>query len=108
MRNDAEEVRPRRTGVVPRFFRRSLFLAGNHAFRRGKKPVDPESLRQVATPREHGVDPQFALIFLSVARVISTSPSSAMTSAGRDAVVRLRNASRYFFAAAQLPVAYAR
>lgn len=101
MRNDAEEVRPRRTIFVSRFFRRSLFLTGNQHFR----AVDLGPLRQVATPRTPPRHPQFALIFLSVARVISTSPSSAMTSAGRDAVVRLRNASRYFFAAAQLPVA---
>lgn len=101
MRNDAEEVRPRRTAFVSRFFRRSLFLTGNRRF----QPVDRESLRQVATPRTFRGDPQFALIFFSVARVISTSPSSAMTSAGRDAVVRLRKASRYFFAAAQFPVA---
>ncbi len=43
---------------------------------------------------DQGIADQFALILASVARVIRTSPSSAIPSAGFDAVVRFKKASR--------------
>jgi hypothetical protein len=42
----------------------------------------------------NSMNAQFAVIFESVACAIRTSPSSAMPSAGRDVLVRFKNASR--------------